>query len=1433
MCGGKSQTVQQTTIPPEVMARYNAVNLRAEDVAKQPFQRYGGEFVAPLTATQQAGIGNVNQSAGLAQGAFNQAQGIQQSAYNQASPYLQQASQAANTGYGQASNQFGQAGGYLTNAASQGQIYGGEAYQPIAGALSATQPYMQQATGLVTGGLGAAAPMMGAAEGYLGGGTQAIGPQEFGQAQINKYMSPYMRNVVEAQQALQLQENAAQRNALNAQAIGAGAFGGDRAGISQANLARQQSLANQATLGGLLQQGYGQAANMFQQQQGVNLAAAQANRAAQQFGSQQAANLAQQRYAQQMGAGQQLAALGQQQFGQNIGAGQALAGLGQQMYQQGLGASQAAQGLGSAQYGMGAQQAGLMQGLGQAQFGMQSQQAMNLANLGAQQQAAALQGAQAQIGAGTLEQQTKQAEDTARYNEFLQERGFPYQVAQFLANIAMGTGALSGSTTTTTSPNAFFSDRRLKKDIKEIGETHDGLPIYSFKYKGGDDQPRIGVMADEAREKHPDAVKRVGGVDAVDYEKIANRASEGGGVMPHRAGEGFAEGGHVSPEDLSAILAMQRQFLGPYAQGGLYGQSSQNLPGGKGVVPLASLPVARPPKHAAPPRQQEGGISQAVNLYDKAEGIYQRGKKAYAGLNPPKKDPQPSAENNKEPSGGVKPQDSNNEKPNMKVASVDMDSITPRDEDIYVPTLYAARGGVVPHKAKGGTLQEKVLPYQSEDPYGVEAVNEAESGEKYDLLGEDEGKKSGSSGGKGGNPAIKLGLKAAALGANFIPGVGPFLSAGLSGASSLFNEGGTVRPAYQQGGVRPEMSDEEYAIRTAAAETTGDPDETRGIAHVIHNRLKSGTYGNTYKDVVLAPKQFEPWATKNNNPMNISPEDPRYKAAQSAFSDIQQGNFDPRFENVQNFWGPRSQYALGRQAPTWGRVGGLDLGGTRFHTLDEVAQSRADIEPREFTGVVPRRAGAGGIEGEIKARYSPDGQPRRQVAGAQYDRDTGKSYIDGEPVKEGLAAYLPTNYRTGKQFESVGDYLTDRQFIRPVLAGLAGMAQSKSRFAVPAILEGLGAAAMADVSGEKTQQEIAESQSREAVQLSQAANNAVFQIGPDTWAVRLKNGQPKLLADWILTQEELAGGETSALLAKQIYARKSGQQPGSTTSAAGSAGQAGSGATTGAIKDRSAGITLPAFVTYDDQTRKQATSDLQSGQSSRAFKDNAANQRTLITNTANAAYDLSPVLTGMSQNVASTLANTAPGTAGAGFDWAATGTAVFNSLARNFGLKDANGSPITFGPQDEQRDLSRKYQALIATMASKGAGGNTLGALQTMYEAMPQPNMAPGAQAKLAAELTVFNKKDIHRADFLNKYDKDSYDTPARANAEFERTNGPKYLAAVDIIKDFIQYQPKAYIAMTRGEISPEETEKYFKMYAEKRGKKYYPGMSTLIYGGQ
>lgn len=122
---------------------------------------------------------------------------------------------------------------------------------------------------------------------------------------------------------------------------------------------------------------------------------------------------------------------------------------------------QQALGLGAAQANRAAlqQASDQMLKIGGQQFNEGASTSQQLAALGSGAQTAGLQGAQAQGAAGATAQQTEQAGKTALYNQFLQEQGYPFQVAQFLANIAMGTGALSGGTTTSTTPRGVLSAR--------------------------------------------------------------------------------------------------------------------------------------------------------------------------------------------------------------------------------------------------------------------------------------------------------------------------------------------------------------------------------------------------------------------------------------------------------------------------------------------------------------------------------------------------------------------------------------------------------------------------------------------------------------------------------------------------------------------------------------------------------------------------------------------------------------------------------------------------------------------------------------------------------------------------------------------------------------------------------------------------------------
>jgi len=423
-----------------------------------------------------------------------------------------------------------------------------------------------------------------------------------------------------AQQQQQLGLGAAQANRAALQQAAQQALGigqqqyaqGTGTAQAQAALANQmfgQSATTAAQQAALAQQLYGQ---------GTGTAQAQAALAQQMFGQgstmgQNLAALGQQGYAQQMGAGQNLAALGQQIYGQQAGAGQNLAALGQQLYGQGLGYGQAQQSLGQQLFGQGATTSQQLAALGQQQFGqgitaaqqqaalgaglygMGSQTAQGFANLGTGAQAAGLQGAQAQLAAGQAEQQTQQAGLTALYNQFLQQQSYPFQVAQFLANIAEGTGALSGSTTTT---NQVLSDKRLKENIKPIGKTFDGQNIYSYNFKG-QPQTEIGLIAQEVEKRHPEAIGLAGGYRTVNYDKATDEAADrghfayggsamGGGVMPQHAGEGFYDGGYVGfdPALMQQILASYQQMYAPM-------QNQKGGLGAVGYVPEASGSVGQ------------------------------------------------------------------------------------------------------------------------------------------------------------------------------------------------------------------------------------------------------------------------------------------------------------------------------------------------------------------------------------------------------------------------------------------------------------------------------------------------------------------------------------------------------------------------------------------------------------------------------------------------------------------------------------------------------------------------------------------------------------------------------------------------------------------------------------------------------------------------
>jgi hypothetical protein len=284
-----------------------------------------------------------------------------------------------------------------------------------------------------------------------------------------------------------------------------------------------------------------------------------------------------------------------------------------------------------------------------------------------------------------------------------------------------------------------------------------------------------------------------------------------------------------------------------------------------------------------------------------------------------------------------------------------------------------------------------------------------------------------------------------ALGAAGVEEALPFLLALVKRGGRInahhYETGGLVPRQGHADGERvnsPAYDPEDLAIRTIAAETGGDPDETKGIAAVIKNRLDSGKYGKSLGDVVLAKGQFEPWANPAapNYPMRFEPGNKRYDAAKDAWNAVLQGD-DPT-GGATHFWAPAAQKALGRAAPSWGQEGGVDIGATRFHKLGEDSGLGS-----KYLTYAPQIGGLGDA-----------------AASKAIDQAAGKA--------TGLASYFPTRK------DDTGAEVTDwKKILVPLATGIAGVASAPTRNLGTALAMGLGAGAQSYANIDKAQADIA------------------------------------------------------------------------------------------------------------------------------------------------------------------------------------------------------------------------------------------------------------------------------------------------------------------------------------------------------------------------
>ena len=165
--------------------------------------------------------------------------------------------------------------------------------------------------------------------------------------------------------------------------------------------------------------------------------------------------------------------------------------------------------------------------------------------------------------------------------------------------------------------------------------------------------------------------------------------------------------------------------------------------------------------------------------------------------------------------------------------------------------------------------------------------------------------------------------------------------------------------------------DIDLMIRTVAGEAGNQgPEGMAAVANVIANRLAVGKWGDTPGQVVLAPGQFEPWATRGQELMSMPVNSPQYKAAWQAVDGVLSGQAKDTTGGATHFFAPKAQAALGRHDPTWATPATMtgEIGGHRFYAPEGPAQ-RA-ISKALGEGATP-------VSLETALGYSPNqgGQP--------------------------------------------------------------------------------------------------------------------------------------------------------------------------------------------------------------------------------------------------------------------------------------------------------------------------------------------------------------------------------------------------------------------------------------------------------------------------
>ena len=1106
------------------------------------------------------------------------------------------------------------------------------------------------------------------------------------------------------------------------------------------------------------------------------------------------------------------------------------------------------------------QQQGVDLSAQQANLARLSAAGQQIAGLGTGAQTAGLTGAQAQLAAGQTQQQTSQAGLTALYNQFLQQQGYPFQVTQFLANIAEGTGALSGSTTTTTQPSPFFSDARLKDNIEPIGKTFDGENIVKFSYKGSP-QKHIGLLAQDVEKRHPEAVGLAGGYKTVDYDEATKDAAiEGrkhfGNLERPKLAAGGSGGGPISIYDYANMLAAQQQGYekAPWGQAGLYGGNPQSgAPGRGSYVPSSNLPVA----HLVTP-QSVGATKPQSDLAQLAQAAQQASQITSAAQ-------------------GVSKGASNlgDWWKTQNAVAAPPPAVIPTDNGAG---LGSARGGRQ-YRDAGGSTQD-TMPYENDNEIGIPdkqsaatklalakagiAPSSSQSSPFSQIAGLAGGVNSlVNLPGTLGTVGSAIGTAASTAGGDIMAML-PFLglanggSAGnvhnLSGdilvpgvrGSRRDSTLGDIRHGYADGGTDddPNASDDAMLAAILPKDATGkpvaapvvaDPGTAAPAASVAPPPLPPERPKNLGEaPVAIVPRQQTNGVSLGDvaasNELSAAPQSDIGAATQPrSVRNNNPGNIvdGPFAQRMPGYKGTDGQFAIFATPEAGANATDVNLQAYAKKGLDTPASIISSWAPPNAPGNSPK--GTGNYINYVSSKLGigpndkidmTDPTQRAAVSSAiaEWEGGTGQPGIANKALN-GFTADASKINAPGSNLgdvasnvgnavtqggKNVGDWFGQNQnWMVPLLSGLGTMASSNSRYLGSALLQGLGGAATSYEGVQNQEAERARQQaSTQQTQASTLRGSYDPSMGGLIWIKDPVTGQPRI-STWQEYSQLTKSGKSPEILSGQNVPGGTGTPVISPQQTAkGANDPVAGGMPSPAAPPPPAPPKAPLGVGYDDDSRKTAQADSIAGPTFAQKQAFSGQYLTGTTAQADAARSSVPYTQELANIIAQANANPSLlNSPGYGQQFRSNIVNIANSLSRMWG-----GPENALGQSDTWDQIVAKINTLQGLSRSQGAGLESTDAFNQLKSANPDLAHTPEASATLVAQLMADQVKAKDRALHMQQYGEDSGGSLVNAPNDFDKKNGPqKYNVEREQIKDLILNNPKAFQLMSSGNLTSQQ----------------------------